>query len=84
LMAWPLYKAAPASFLQLVRDLLWVYLVPIPFFAAAYLVAGEAAWWRLGLSIVAGATAFSITACRFGSEFVAFFRSPQPDTAEEG
>ena len=82
LMAWALYKVSPAGFRRLFRDLLWVYLVPLPFFAAAYLLAGDEAWWRLGLSIVAGASAFGITAWRFGSEFVAFFRAPPTDDLE--
>lgn len=73
-MAWGIYKIAPAPFWRLVRDLGVIYLAPILPFFAAYLAAGDRLWLRFGLSIVAGLATALFYWWRFGRSFVSFFR----------
>ena len=86
LMAWALHQLAPAGFRALTGRLLYVYVVPVPFFAAAALLAGEATWLRFGLSLVAIAVSLAIMWRRFGGEFLGFFRGadrpPEAGTQE--
>ncbi len=74
LMAWALHLVSPAGFRSLTGRLLYVYLVPVPFFAAAWLLAGEGIWLRFGLSLVAIAVSLAILWRRFGGDFLGFFR----------
>lgn len=76
-IAWAVYRISPEGFRALGRQLLFVYLAPLPFFAAAYGLAGDDLTLRFGLSIVAGCCAVSVSAWRFGAEFRDFFRKPQ-------
>ena len=79
-MVLAIYRVAPRRFLSLVRQLIFVYLVPVPLFAAAYLAAGEDPWWRFALSLIATGLSLAIFGWRFGGEFVAFFRRPAADS----
>jgi O-antigen/teichoic acid export membrane protein len=74
LMAWALHKVAPAGFRALTGQLLYIYLVPVPFFAAAWLLSGEGPWLRFGLSLAAIAISLAILWRRFGGDFLSFFR----------
>ena len=76
IMAWAIYRVARGPFLQLLRDLVVLYGVPVVPFAAAHLLAPENAWLRFGLSLVALALSFALYAWRFGAEFKTFFRRP--------
>ncbi|MEM6453891.1 MAG: oligosaccharide flippase family protein [Acidobacteriota bacterium] len=85
LMAWGLYRMAPAAFRAMVRDLAFVYAAPIPLFALA--VGGAAAltaplglgsagadWLRFGLSLLASLASLGLFYHRFGDAFLAFVR----------
>ena len=74
-----LYRVAPASFMGLAKKLLFVYILPMPLFAAAYFAAGDHLWLRFGLSLLATGISVAIFGRRFGGDFVAFF---QPSTRE--
>lgn len=76
LMTWALWKVSPAGFRQMLGEMVWVYLVPLPLFAAVWYFAGHCTWWCFGLSILAAVSSFGIVALRFGREFVAFFKAP--------
>jgi O-antigen/teichoic acid export membrane protein len=78
LMASALYRLAPDEFRLLVRGLLYIYIVPLPFFAAAWLLAGAEPWLRFGLSLVAIAVSLALLWRRFGGGFLAFFRRESP------
>ncbi len=83
-----LYRVAPARFRELVRRLLFVYVVPLPLFAAAYLVAyfvaGDQLWPRFALSLAAAAASLAIFGKRFGGDFVEFFRRPADAREQPG
>ncbi len=74
LMAFALYRLAPDEFRQLARGLLYIYLVPVPFFAAAWLLAGDGPWLRFALSLVAVAVSLALLWRKFGGGFFTFFR----------
>ncbi len=76
-MIWALYRVSPRGFRDLVRKLIFVYLLPLPVFAAAYLAAGDHQWWRFALSLIAAALSLAIFGWRFGRDFVAFFQRPE-------
>ena len=82
LMAWTLYRLAPAGFRTLTGQLLFIYLLPVPFFAAAWWLAGDRPWLRFGLSLVAIGVCLVIFWRRFGGDFKRFFRSA-PSVATE-
>ncbi|MFQ5350063.1 MAG: hypothetical protein ACE5EG_06445, partial [Thermoanaerobaculia bacterium] len=65
---------APAGFRRLTGQLLFVYLVPVPFFAAAWWLAGDGQWARFALSLAAIAVSLAILWRRFGGGFLGFFR----------
>ncbi|MCP4250481.1 MAG: hypothetical protein GY778_25845, partial [bacterium] len=73
-MAWGVYKIAPAPFLKLVRNIVVVYLAPVLPFLAAFLAAGDRPWLRFGLSVVAALATTGFYWWKFGGSFVAFFR----------
>lgn len=86
LVAWGLHRTAARPFRRLLGDLAFLYLLPVPLFAAAgWLGAGEPGL-RFGLSLAAAALAFGLYARRFGRAFVTFFRAgdvePEVDTEE--
>jgi PST family polysaccharide transporter len=74
LMAMALHRVAPDAFRALTRKLLYVYLVPVPFFVAAWLLAGGGLKTRFGLSLVAVAVSLALLWRRFGGGFITFFR----------
>ena len=76
-----LYRVSPEGFRSLVKKLVFVYLLPLPLFAAAYLAAGDHLWWRFALTLIATAASLAVFGRRFGKDFVAFFRQP-PAVAE--
>ncbi|MCP3959946.1 MAG: oligosaccharide flippase family protein [bacterium] len=82
-MAWALYRVAPKRFLELVRQLVFVYLVPIPIFVCAWLAAGDHPWWLFAVSLVAVALSLAIFAWRFGRDFVDFFQRPTGASATD-
>ncbi len=73
-MGWCLWRVEPQAFMGLCRNLVFVYLVPLPFFAMAFWLGGENQWLRFGLSILAGALSLGIMILRYGGEFKDFFR----------
>lgn len=75
LVIWGLHRIAPAPFLRLLRELLTLYLLPLPLFAAAWWLTDGRPWLRLALSAVAAAGAFGLYVYRFGGSFRAFFRA---------
>ncbi|MEE2777190.1 MAG: oligosaccharide flippase family protein [Acidobacteriota bacterium] len=74
LMTWGLYRIAPRPVRVLARDLLVVYLVPIPLFAITFVLAGDRIWLRFGLSAAAALIVLGFYARRFGAPFREFFR----------
>ncbi|MEM7357254.1 MAG: hypothetical protein AAF657_40945, partial [Acidobacteriota bacterium] len=80
-MAWGLYQEAPDGFRRLMKRLAYVYLVPIPFFAAVYFAAGDRPILRFALSLLVVALSLGLVGRRFGGDFVRFFQ--QPTTVEE-
>ncbi len=74
IMAWSLYRIDRDGFLALLRRISFVYLVPLPLFAAAYLLAGDNLKLRLALSLVSLAASLLLSGRRFGPQFRAFFR----------
>ena len=75
LMATALHRVAPAAFRALTRQLLYIYLVPVPFFAAAWFLAGAGLKLRFGLSLLAIAVSLALFWRLFGSGFLTFFRA---------
>ena len=75
LMVIALYRLAPVEFRRLTRGLLYIYIVPVPFFGAAWLLAGAGLELRFGLSLVAVAASLALLWRRFGGDFFAFFRN---------
>ncbi len=73
-MAWTLYRADPVDFRALLGKLAFVYLLPLPLFAAAWLLAPESRWLRFALSLAAVAASLALYWRRFGPEFRALFR----------
>lgn len=72
-IAWGVWSFDPAGFRRLARDLVEVYLVPIPLFAAAWMLGPEGSWSRLALSLAAAALCLGWSWRRFGASFGAFF-----------
>jgi hypothetical protein len=80
-MAWTIRSISPQGFRRLMGQLAYVYLLPLPFFAVAYLLAGENEVLRFIFSLGAtGLTLFFVWR-RFGAELKAFFRGPVADDA---
>ncbi len=74
-MAWAVRGLSPGDFSGLLRDLAWLYVVPAPFFAAAWLLGGQSEPGRLALSAVALAVTAALYWRRFGGQALEFFRS---------
>ncbi len=73
-MAWSIYRVAPAPFRQLLRDLVVLYAVPVAPFAAAWWIGGDHLWLRFGISLVALGLVFGVYYARFGGAFRAFLK----------
>ena len=80
LVAWEVYRINKAGFSQLFRELLVIYLLPIPLFALSWLVAGNNLWLRLGLSLLAAALSALIFTRRHLGEMQDFFRGREEMT----
>lgn len=80
-----LRRIAPKGLRQLLRDLAWVYVLPMPFFLAAWLFSGgttPAGWvLRLELSFVALAAVAGTYYWRFAPAFKRFFGWARRDAA---
>ena len=77
-MARGLYLISPAGFRSLIRQLTYVYLVPVPGFAAVFLLTGDRPVLRFALSLVVVAASMLLFGRRFGGDFIRFFRHPAP------
>lgn len=82
LLAWLVWRIAGAELWRLARDLLFVYLLPLPLFLGVAWIFPAESWPRLGASVVAGALAGGIYLWRFQKPFRAFFRAPMAEIAE--
>ena len=74
LLAWRVWRVCGAEFWKLTRDLLFVYLLPLPLFLGVAWTFPAESWPRLGASVVAGAAVAGMYVWRFRRPFVAFFR----------
>jgi O-antigen/teichoic acid export membrane protein len=85
LMTWRIYRILGAAELgRLARDLLYLYLVPLPLFALVAWWLPAATWWRLGASVPAAAAALALYVARFRGPFRDFFAAaaePAPAAA---
>lgn len=79
LMARALYQIDPEGLRELVRKLLYVYLIPIPLFTAVALTTDEATPLRFALSLIAIALSLGLVFRKYGKDFVAFFRGESAD-----
>jgi O-antigen/teichoic acid export membrane protein len=80
LMTWRIYRICGAAELaRLARDLLYLYLVPLPLFALVAWWLPPATWARLAASVPAAAAAFALYLARFRGPFRDFFAAaPEP------
>ena len=74
LIGWALWKLDPQVCGRLLRELGEVLLLPAPLFVAAWLLAPEGGWPRLGLSAAAAGLALAWFWWRFGRAFLSFFK----------
>lgn len=72
LLAWRIWRICGSEFWKLSRDLLFVYLVPLPLFLAVAWIF-PASWTRLGVSILAAGLAGGIYLLRFKGPFRELF-----------
>lgn len=72
LMAWAIWKVDAPAFRRLLRDLVWMYAVPVIPFALTLWILTERPWWRLAVSIVLAALTLTVYWRRFGRDFKAF------------
>jgi PST family polysaccharide transporter len=84
LMAWEVARVFGPSFRQLLTDLALVYLVPLPFFAAAAWLFGPDTWERFAASLLAAALAAGALVFRYRGPFRAFFGGPHPPAPSPG
>ncbi|QQR73529.1 MAG: oligosaccharide flippase family protein [Holophagales bacterium] len=73
-VAWGVWSFDPAGFRRLARDLVEVYLVPLPLFAATWWLTPAGSWLRLLVSAAAALVCLAWSWRRFGSSFQTFFR----------
>lgn len=74
LVTWAVRRVDPAGFRRLAAELALLYLLPVPFFAAAWYLGAGDPWLRLGLSAGAGLATAALYAWRWQDEFRRFFR----------
>ena len=75
LVTWAIWRVDPAAFRRLAGELVLLYALPVPFFAAAWLAGGDRPWATLALSLLAGTATAALYAWRWGRTFVRFFRA---------
>ena len=76
-MAWRVYRICGSQFWRLIGELLFVYLVPLPFFLAISFLLPAASWSRFAASVVAVAVIGAILAAKFRRPFQDFFFSTE-------
>jgi O-antigen/teichoic acid export membrane protein len=81
LMAWRIHRICGGEFWRLTRDLLFVYLLPLPLFLGIAWACAPATWLRFAASLAAAAVLAAIYVLRFRRPFQAFFLSPPEDPA---
>jgi PST family polysaccharide transporter len=76
LLAWRVYRISPEEFWRLAKDLLFLYLVPLPLFLLAGWLCPADSWVLFGVSLVAAAVAAGVYAARFAKPLRALFAAP--------
>jgi O-antigen/teichoic acid export membrane protein len=74
LMAWRMARVFGRDFARVLRDLAFIYLVPLPAYAAAVLAFPPASWSRLVASLAAAAAGAAVLGWRFWAPLRAFLR----------
>ncbi len=77
LMVWQMFRELGTGMTALLRDLVFVYLAPLPLFAAVAWALPADSWGRLAASIVAGLAGAAILAARFQNPVREFFAHPE-------
>jgi len=72
-MAWRVYRICGRDFWYLVAELLFIYLLPLPFFAAISFLLPAASWSRFAASILAVAVIGTLLVAKFHRPFRDFF-----------
>jgi O-antigen/teichoic acid export membrane protein len=85
-MAQRIWKLCPVEFWRLLRDLVFVYLLPLPLFLVTAWLLPPASWARFLVSVVAALACLGLYLWRFEKPFRAFFlvsspTLPTPSTA---
>jgi O-antigen/teichoic acid export membrane protein len=75
-MTWRVYKICGPAFWNLVKDLLFTYLLPLPFFAIVAALLPAASWLRFGGSLLAAGIVAAVMVKRFSGPFREFFFVP--------
>jgi lipopolysaccharide exporter len=83
-MAWRVHRICGGEFWRLLRDLLFVYALPLPLFLGVAWACPPATWLRFGASLAAAAAAGAIYALRFHRPFRAFFLDHPEDPEQPG
>jgi lipopolysaccharide exporter len=73
LLAWRVYRISPEEFWRLAKNLLFLYLVPLPLFLLAGWLCPADSWALFGVSLVAAAVAAAVYAARFAKPLKALF-----------
>jgi O-antigen/teichoic acid export membrane protein len=73
LLAWRVYLISPEEFWRLCRDLLFLYMVPLPLFLLAGWLCPADSWGLFGASLAAAAVVTAIYAARFWRPVRALF-----------
>jgi O-antigen/teichoic acid export membrane protein len=81
LMAWRVYRICGREFWHLVKELLFIYLLPLPFFAAISYLLPAASWSRFMVSLVAVAILGVLLMARFRQPFQKFFFSSDDEAS---
>lgn len=74
IMAWRVWKICGPEFVKILRDLAFVYLLPLPFFLAIAATLPAASWSRFGVSLVALGIVAVAFWWRFAGSFQEFFK----------
>ena len=81
LMAWRVWRIIGAEFWRLTRDLLLLYLLPLPLFLGVAWLFPPDSWPRFAASLVAAAMAGGLYLLRFWRPFRDFFVAPRAAAA---
>lgn len=76
LMAWEVRRVFGDRFRSLMGDLALVYLIPLPFYAAAAWLFEDGSWARFAASLAAAALATGALVLKYRASFQAFFGKP--------